>query len=126
MRLAGRVVTVIALCLAIGLHWAALQSIAWTKMFVANATQSSSLAQAVAKTFDGSHPCDLCKGINAAQHSQKKQQAQPAPSKPDLICTARPIRIISSFQDFHYPENAVPISERGQSPPVPPPRTVLA
>ncbi len=95
-------------------------------MFVANAKQTPSLAEAVAKTFDGNHPCDLCKGINAAQHSQKKQEAQPAPSKPDLICTARPIRIISSFQDFHYAESAVPVSERGQSPPVPPPRTVLA
>ena len=126
MRLAGRVVTVFALCLAIGLHWAALQSIAWTKMFVANAKQSSSLALAVAKTFDGSHPCDLCKGIDAAQHSQKKQQVQPAPAKPDLICMARATQINSPVQDFQYARSDVQILERGASPPVPPPRTVLA
>ena len=95
-------------------------------MLIANAKQTQSLAQAVAKTFDGSHPCGLCKGISAAQHSQKKQQAQPVPARPDLICTARVIRIHSPIHDFQYAESDVRFLERGDSPPVPPPRTVLA
>jgi hypothetical protein len=125
IRLIGRALTIFALCLAIGLHWAALQSIAWTTMLVAYSKQTT-LSQAVAKTFDGNHPCDLCKRISRTQHSQKKPQAQSTPDKPDLICTARFIRIIRSVQNFPYAESAVHFFERGQSPPVPPPRASLA
>jgi hypothetical protein len=122
----GRGLVILALCLAVGLDRVALQSVAWTTMLVTNAQHSSSLVQVVARTFDGQHPCDLCKRISSAQHSQKKQPTQPSPAKPDLICTARSIRIISFFEEFHYPKTAVQFSERGNSPPVPPPRAVLA
>ena len=30
----GRALTIIALCLSLGLHWLALQSVAWTAMLV--------------------------------------------------------------------------------------------
>jgi hypothetical protein len=125
IRMLARGATIFALCGAIGLHWMALQSIAWTTMLVANAKQTS-LTQAVARTFNGNHPCDLCKRIDSAQHSQKKPVAQPPPGKPDLICPASIIRIISSFQDFHYAAITIPVSARVQSPPVPPPRATLA
>ena len=95
-------------------------------MLVTNAQQTSSLAQAVSRTFDGQHPCDLCKRISSTKDSQKKPTAQPAMSKPDLICTARSVRIFSFFEDFHYAETAIQFFERGNSPPVPPPRAVLA
>jgi hypothetical protein len=126
IRLIGRTATIFALCVAVGLHWTALQTIAWTTMLVSNAKQTSSLAEAVAKTFDGNHPCGLCKRISSAQHSQKKSEAQPTQSKSDLICTVRAVRIISSFNDFHYAESIVRLYEREQSPPVPPPRAALA
>ena len=119
VRLIGRAVTIFALCVAIGLHWIALQSVAWTTMLVTNAKQTESVSQAVAQTFDGNHPCDLCKRISSTQHSQKKPEAQPVPSKPDLICVARFVRIIPPFQDFHYAKTAAHLFERGQSPPVP-------
>jgi hypothetical protein len=122
----GRSFIVLALCLAIGLHWAALQSIAWTTMLIHYSKQTSSLAQAVAQTFDGNHPCALCKGIETAQHSQKKPTVQPAPVKLDLICTTRFVGIIPTFEDFHYRERALHFSARAQSPPVPPPRAALA
>ena len=35
LRCAGRIATIIALCCAIGLHWIALQSVAWTTMVFA-------------------------------------------------------------------------------------------
>jgi hypothetical protein len=121
----GRAVTVFALCLAVGLHWAALQSVAWGTMLVANAKQTT-FSEAIAKTFDGNHPCNLCKSINATQHSQKKPEAQPGPSKPDLICAARPIQVTFAFQNFDYTEDAFDFFARGHSPPVPPPRAALA
>lgn len=114
-----------ALCLAIGLHWVALQSIAWTTMLAANAKQTS-FVQAIAKTFDGNHPCDLCKRINTAQHSPKKPEVQPTQAKSDLICAISRVRIIPPFRDYNYSEGAFHFFERGNSPPVPPPRAAFA
>jgi len=95
-------------------------------MLVKNVQQTASLSQAVARTFDGQHPCDLCRRISSTKDSQKKPTVQPAPSKPDLICTAGSVCIISFFEDFHYAETVVEFFERGDSPPVPPPRALLS
>ncbi len=62
---------VVALVLATGLHWAALQTIAWTTM-LANNLCSQSVTEAVSNTFDGEHPCPLCKAIAAAKKSEQK------------------------------------------------------
>lgn len=48
-----------ALLLASGAHWVLLQGLAWTQM-LADYSRSDSIAAAVAKTFDGKHPCRLC------------------------------------------------------------------
>jgi hypothetical protein len=55
----------------LGVHWAALQTVAWTVMLADN-LQSSSFQVAVTKTFDGQHPCCLCKAIAAGKKSEKK------------------------------------------------------
>ena len=78
----GRSGVVLVLCLVMGLDWIALQTVAWTTMLVTNAKQTSSLAQAVTRTFDGQHPCDLCKRISITKDSQKKPTAQPAMGNP--------------------------------------------
>ena len=56
-----------------GGQWAVLQSIAWTTMLAGN-LRSSSLHEAVAKTFDGKHPCCLCKAVAAGRSSEQKQE----------------------------------------------------
>jgi hypothetical protein len=121
----GRVTTIFALCLAIGLHWAALQSVAWTAMLI-DYSKHTTLRQALTQTFDGDHPCAMCKGINAAQHSPKKQQAPLVVSKPDLICTTRTFGFIRSFTQFWFPPSRAAFSEHGESPPVPPPRLAVS
>jgi hypothetical protein len=62
----GRAATILALCLSLGFHWLALQSVAWTTMLVANARHVP-LTEAVAKTFDGEHPCSLCHAVEAGK-----------------------------------------------------------
>jgi hypothetical protein len=37
----GRTITVVTLCLAVGLHWLTLQSVGWTAMMFCNVTQVS-------------------------------------------------------------------------------------
>jgi len=65
---------VAALVLTTGAHWAALQTVAWTTMLAANLSSQQSLAEAVSETFDGKHPCPLCKAITAAKKSEKKSE----------------------------------------------------
>ena len=69
----GKVLVVVALVTTLGAHWILLQTVAWTTM-LANNLQSSSIETAMAKTFDGMHPCCLCKAIAAAKKSQQKEQ----------------------------------------------------
>jgi hypothetical protein len=64
---------VLALALSTGLHWAALQTVAWTTMLADNLRQQS-LTEAVSQTFDGQHPCCLCKAIAAGKQSEKKTE----------------------------------------------------
>jgi hypothetical protein len=65
---------VAALVLTTGLHWAVLQTVAWGTM-LANNLRCDSFSQAVGKTFDGRHPCCLCKAIAAAKKSERKSEA---------------------------------------------------
>lgn len=66
----------------LGGHWAALQSIAWAGMLVAR-LQVMSVKKAIETTFDGDHPCSMCKAIKKAKSSEQEQQKQDAtPSDP--------------------------------------------
>ena len=73
-------VTVWTLVLTLGLHWALFQAVAWTGMLIAYSSDAS-FEEAVVKTFDGRHPCSLCKVIRKGRAEEKaggKQQAKPA------------------------------------------------
>lgn len=64
---------VVALACSIGLHWAFLQSVAWVGM-VATYSRTATLGEAFVKTFDGRHPCKLCKQIAKGARSEKKAE----------------------------------------------------
>ncbi|NBU69391.1 MAG: hypothetical protein EBS49_07260 [Verrucomicrobia bacterium] len=61
----------LALFLVIGGPWAVLQTVAWTKMMV-DYSRGASLTEAVTKTFDGEHPCGLCKKISKVRQGEQK------------------------------------------------------
>ena len=69
----GKIFLVLALVAMLGAHWAALQTVAWTTMLADN-LHSGSFCSAVTKTFDGRHPCPLCKAIAAGKQSEKKSE----------------------------------------------------
>ncbi|MEI9894130.1 MAG: hypothetical protein WDN28_09645 [Chthoniobacter sp.] len=66
---------VVALFISLGGHWAVLQSIAWTCMFV-EYSQESSVKEAVVKTFDGNHPCELCKSLSKSRTGKSSGESQ--------------------------------------------------
>jgi hypothetical protein len=121
----GQFVVAVALCLSIGGHWIGLQSIAWASM-VANYSQQCSIAEALQRTFDGKHPCDLCKSITKSKEAEKKQDNERGVAKPDLICVKRQFAVLPPSAPYEYPA-LVRSSLRGfQQPPSPPPRLQFA
>src|SRR6478672_6809547 len=64
-RLAHRFVLVLLL-IALGLSPVLMQTVAWARMLM-DYSRSSTFTVAVAMTFDGDHPCDLCQKVQKAQ-----------------------------------------------------------
>ena len=93
-------------------------------MLVANARHAP-LSEAVAKTFDGAHPCNLCQVVAAGKKSEKKSEGLPSIVKLDLICTLRTLTWLPPWVSYEYPRTNPAIPERLQAPPVPPPRSLL-
>lgn len=119
----GRVLTVLALCSAIGLHWIALQSIAWTAMIV-EYSKCAPLPQAISRTFDGAHPCALCHVVTKGKASEEKRKAQAQMPKIDIVVVVREIRLRTRDISFEYPSRSFVFAELRHSPPAPPPRSV--
>jgi hypothetical protein len=113
-----------ALAFSIGLHWGFLQSVAWVGMVV-NYSHDGSFGEALQKTFDGKHPCYLCKAIAEGKKSEKKPDSGPVAKK--FECSySRTIFVFCAPMQFW--ETCV-LDERADSanapPPVPPPKNFL-
>jgi hypothetical protein len=117
----ARVAIILAICVSIGAHWAALQSVAWATMLV-EYSQHATLKKAIVQTFDGDHPCDLCKRVVAEQQLPKKSAASKFQIKPDLICAAFPFVLRPASRDIEFPTAILIASGDDSSPPTPPPR----
>ena len=120
-----RILIVAMLCASIGLHWITLQSVAWGMMIV-KYSRDCSLPQAVTKTFDGQHPCSLCKHISTEQHSPKKPATMPSVAKPDLLCAATLRTNPRPWRNFDYFLFDSSLNERSDRPLIPPPRSTIA
>lgn len=64
-------------------HLALLQTLAWGNMLVSY-SQQSSLAEAAKKTFDGEHPCSLCKMVSESKKQEQKKPLLKAEIKLDV------------------------------------------
>jgi hypothetical protein len=73
-RLAGAALALLAMLLASGSHWIALQGLAFGRMIVRYA-QDAPLAEAVARTFDGKHPCPLCHAVQEGRQNEEKKRS---------------------------------------------------
>ena len=87
-------------------------------------SQGSSFKEALEKTFDGKHPCTLCKLVKAGQRSDQKQGSQRLQVKLDFF-----IQPLSSRALFPPCLAALATPPRGllaslrETPPTPPPIT---
>jgi hypothetical protein len=119
----GNALLIVALLVATGGHWAVFQTVAWTNMFADN-LQTASVTEALTKTFDGKHPCNLCHEIAAAKKSEKKAEL-PNLGKKLEFTSERLALVFSAPVDFYqltaFTEFVLSWSE---APPTPPPLAV--
>ncbi len=120
VKAAARCGLVLMLVLTLGLHWALLQTVAWTNMFAHN-LQTGSITEAWTKTFDGKHPCQLCKQISAGKKAEKKAEFPTLVKKLEFV-SARPAFIFSTPTHFYLVSSyAVGSTTWSEAPPTPPP-----
>jgi hypothetical protein len=117
----GKFLVVMALVLATGAHWAALQTVAWTTM-LANNLRTQSVSEAVSNTFDGKHLCPMCRAIAAAKNSGKKSEAVSPTLKMEFPPVAEYFTLVSPkpFSAFSLAEFSA--DSTFPKPPLPPPR----
>mgnify|MGYP003337657048 FL=1 len=121
-RRVAKFAVILAVALSVGLHWALLQSVAWTGMFVTFAQQTT-LQEAFTKTFNGQNPCRICKLVRAGQQSEKANEMRlPVVVKLESLPCATAFVLLPPTPFFLRPAADVSLSDRAESPPTPPPR----
>ena len=112
---------VLALVGAIGGHWAVLQSVAWVGMTF-RYVQTDSIGVALRKTFDGQHPCRLCKAVEAGKKSEDKQVFLKVETKIDFWLSGSVPLLDPPVIPSVWPTAVSSPPLRLESPPTPPPR----
>lgn len=100
----ARWMLVALLCISLGLQWTVLQGVAWTGMLISYA-RDGSLIEAVTKTFDGEHPCQLCKAVENGQKQDQEKTANTPLKKLEavlaqVVCVVAPAPVLRSFTDL--------------------------
>jgi hypothetical protein len=104
----------------------ALQSVAWSRMLMAY-SRGGQWISAVTKTFDGRHPCSLCKQIERAKSGEPSPERaaevenQAAFVAPALVALVRNEGLSWRLE---IPEGHG--EDRAEQPVTPPPRSVVA
>jgi hypothetical protein len=112
---------VLSLCAALGLHWAALQSVAWVGMLFSY-SQSESVVSAIEKTFDGRHPCPLCNAIHKAEQTGKKRPEMQFSKKIDMDCVRGFAMTLPRVSEFSWLVKGEAGTAIPHEPVAPPPR----
>jgi len=114
-------VLILVLLAGTGAPWGALQSVAWTRMLAEN-LRTASFTEAVMRTFDGQHPCSLCKVIAKARKSGKKAEYPQRLTKFEFPLTAQCSLFVAPAPFESVPTTAVLVESLPHQPPTPPPR----
>ncbi|MGC3956616.1 MAG: hypothetical protein QM813_01165 [Verrucomicrobiota bacterium] len=125
MKKLGHVLLILALLGATGGHWAVLQTIAWADMLATN-LQTESVGDALTKTFDGAHPCKMCKQIAAGKKAEKKAEFPLQLKKLEFV-DERPVFVFATPRAFRLvPVLFSELDGLNHRPSVPPPRSFTA
>jgi hypothetical protein len=126
MRNRFQVVAVLLLVLLPGLHWALLQTVAWTGMLL-RYSREAPFRDAVTMTFDGKHPCSLCDLVEAGRSEQGGESQHPVPptTKLDLGLVWDELALIPVSDRERIPWVTHFAPSRNDAPPKPRPRQCI-
>jgi len=113
----------VALLTASGGHWIVLQSVAWGTMIV-DYSRTSRFCEAVSKTFDGKHPCALCKSIEKTRNSENKSGVPMVIGKLDVFWQRGAGVSLPRLSHWEYPPFRGASELRTHSPLLQPPRAL--
>jgi hypothetical protein len=116
---------ILVLLAGTGAHWGALQSVAWTRMLAEN-LRTSSFADAVVRTFDGQHPCSLCKVIANAKKSTKQVEFSQPLTKLEFPLATQSLLLVAPMRFQLVPIGNEFVEFLSQQPRTPPPRATCA
>ena len=88
-------------------------------------SKGATLTQAIARTFDGAHPCSLCHVVEKGKNAEKKAGAIAPVVKIDMILAAHTAPVPRTFVPVTYFSDIFALTINDDSPPVPPPRSPL-
>ena len=113
----------LALLQILGGHWALLQTSAWVGMVV-QYSQRDGLKSGLAQTFDGEHPCSVCKAIqDGKKQEQKKAPLLQGELKKDFLAPWNRFQVHKGWVEVKYPGSTEQPLGVAFEPAVPPPRS---
>ncbi len=124
-----RLVLLLVAALSMGLHYAVIQVVGWVNMTV-EYSQTAPLSEALVMTFDGKHPCELCKLVekelgHAEQDDQRAPEKKTELKLPPVVCWVDGIQLLRLSHErlplVKWDDSA---RYRRERPPLPPPRVV--
>ena len=114
----------LALLQILGGHWALLQTGAWVGMIV-QYSQRDGLSAGLTQTFDGDHPCSVCKAIqDGKKQEQKKAPLLQAEVKMDCLAPWNRFRVPQEWVKVKFFGSGEQIDDVAFEPAVPPPRSL--
>ncbi|RYD38991.1 MAG: hypothetical protein EOP85_16735 [Verrucomicrobiaceae bacterium] len=114
-----------------GGHWGVLQVVAWSRMIVEYSAKEGVLV-GTKKTFDGEHPCHMCKSIAKGKTDESKNEKPALPGSQSLEMLSK--AFVPADDSRLAPPGWTEVMEvpaarfllshggREECPPVPPPR----
>lgn len=119
----GKFAVVVLLVLATGGQWFLLQSLAWVQMTV-NYAQTDSFSTALQKTFDGKHPCALCKLVKRGKAAEREHGQTAPQTKFDFHLMTGSCGLVPPRPLRHFTPLLADAVLRAEAPALPPPRPV--
>jgi hypothetical protein len=123
MRQLGKWLVVGALFASVGGHFALVQTLAWGNMLLAY-SKDASLTEAARMTFDGEHPCEMCKLVKESRENEERKPLIKAQTKLDVVLPMM-VRLkepVASDHTVLLPDHPGSFRELSLPPPHRPPR----
>jgi len=108
-----------------GGQWYALQCVAWVKM-IHDYAQDAPLTEAIGMTFSGKYPCAICQAIAEKKASENTKIFAFEKYEKKFFPPVAAAAVIPSASPIQYQNFSSHLLSRTESPPTPPPRSVLS